>query len=148
IAGRKVADISPDVGRGTMSSTKHAIRVGQRSYNIWETVAMDRPGIGVNPCLVALEEAFTLIQQLSEHGGVNLLLFCISGSDITATMRINYRLFYKVLCGKEVSIVFVITHLEQEEVMENWWIRNAKNTESLNHSLMGVGHACVTGLPD
>ncbi|KAF8839127.1 hypothetical protein BDN67DRAFT_970528 [Paxillus ammoniavirescens] len=146
IAGREVADTSPDVGLGAMSSKKYSIRVGQRSYNIWETVGMEEPGIGVNPQPVALRKAFTLIKQLSEQGGVDLLLFCIRGSGITATTGINHRLFYKVLCGKEVPIALVITHLEQEGVMEAWWSQNTRDIK--RHGLENAGHACITGLPD
>ena len=100
--------------------------------------------MGVNGYLTAIEKAHALIRELSDEGGVDLLLFCIRGSRITATTQSNYRLFHEVLCAKQVPIALVITNLERETPMENWWVRNEEHIKK--YGINSVGHACVTGV--
>ncbi|KIM54992.1 hypothetical protein SCLCIDRAFT_1221509 [Scleroderma citrinum Foug A] len=76
----------------------------------------------------------------------SLLLFCICGNRITAATQSNYRLFYEVLCDKKVPIAFVITHLERERRMEDWWERN--EAKILTYGIRSCGHVCITGLGD
>ncbi|KAG0708029.1 hypothetical protein DFH29DRAFT_1066032 [Suillus ampliporus] len=90
--------------------------------------------------------AYKLIQDLKRQGGIDLLLLCMRGGRITATLQSNYRLFYEFLCEKKVPIVVVITHLEQEasqdSTMDDWWKRNEKVFHS--HKIHVAGHACIT----
>jgi len=146
IAEKPVASISPDAQQCTMSSKQYAFAVGGREFHIWDTVGLEEPDMGVNGYLAAVEKSLELIQELSQRGGVNLLLFCMRGNRVTATTQSNYRLFYEVLCGSAVPIALVITHLEREPVMENWWTRNYMGLEK--YGIKSAGHACVTGLPN
>ncbi|KAF9232613.1 hypothetical protein BU15DRAFT_54822, partial [Melanogaster broomeanus] len=75
---------------------------------------------------------------------LDLLLLCMR-SGITVHDQRNYKLFYDVLCGQKVPIGAVITHLEQEVNMEDWWTRNGKYFDRYNIKL--EGHTCVTALP-
>ncbi|KAF9222610.1 P-loop containing nucleoside triphosphate hydrolase protein [Gyrodon lividus] len=145
IAGRVVAAVSPDAMGCTMSSHRHEFDVDGRKFRIWDTVGLEEPEMGVNGYLAAIVGALELIQQLSQQGGVDLLVFCMRGNRVTATTQSNYRLFYEVLCQSEVPIALVITHLEREHVMEEWWSRNVKSIEK--YGIKSAGHACVTGLP-
>jgi len=145
IAGRTVADTSPNVRGCTMSSQQYAFTVGGRRFCIWDTVGLEEPEMGVNGYLAAIENALELIQQLSQRGGVSLLLFCIRGNRITSTTQSNYRLFYEVLCNSDVPISLVITNVERESNMEDWWARNHGGLEK--YGIKSAGHACVTGLP-
>jgi len=145
IAGQQIANVSPDVQGCTMSSKEYYFNVAERQFRIWDTVGLEEPEMGVNGYLAAIEKALDLIQRLSQEGGVNLLLFCIRGNRVTATTQSNYRLFYEVLCGSAVPISLVITHLEREPDMDNWWSRNSKSLEK--YGIKSAGHACVTGLP-
>lgn len=54
----------------------------------------------------------------------------------------NYDLFYKEACGSHVPIVLVVTGLENEEPMENWWKENCD--ELLKYGLEFEDHACIT----
>ncbi|KAI6026371.1 P-loop containing nucleoside triphosphate hydrolase protein, partial [Pisolithus microcarpus] len=136
IAGRPVAKVSPDADGCTMNSTDYQFTIGSRKITIWDTVGLEEPQMG----------AHGLIQKLSNAGGVDLLLFCIRGNRITATTQSNYRLFYEVLCDKQVPIALVITHLEREHRMEDWWTRNEGSI--LRYGIKCAGHACVTGITD
>ncbi|KAL4079872.1 P-loop containing nucleoside triphosphate hydrolase protein [Scleroderma yunnanense] len=146
IAGRPVAEVSPDVAGCTMESKEYKFNVDTMDLSIWDTVGLAEPEMGVDGYIPAIEKACSLIKQLRDAGGVDLLLFCIRGNQFTMTMQNNYRLFYEVLCGQQVPIALVITHLEGEEVMEEWWNRNKDNVAK--HGIKCAAHACVTGLPD
>lgn len=145
IAGRQIAQTSPDVQGCTMSFKPYTFPVNGRTFHIWDTVGLEEPEMGVNGYLPAIEQACDLIQQLTNRGGVDLLLFCIRGNRVTATTQSNYRLFYEVLCRSQVPIALVITHLEREADMEKWWERNVDSLEK--YGIKAAGHACVTGLP-
>lgn len=146
IAGKTVAAVSPDVEGCTLRSKEYQFDVEQMHLSIWDTVGLEEPEMGVNGYIPAIEKAYTLIRRLREVGGVDLLLFCIRGNRVTMTTQSNYRLFYEVLCGQQVPIGLVITHLEREVEMDDWWIRNKKSIEK--YGIKCAAHACVTGLPD
>jgi len=145
IAGRQIAETSPDVRGCTMSFKPYTFPVGGRTFHIWDTVGLEEPEMGVNGYLPAIEQACDLIHHLTSKGGVDLLLFCMRGNRVTATTQSNYRLFYEVLCRSQVPIALIITHLERETLMEGWWERNMDSLEK--YGIKAAGHACVTGLP-
>ena len=146
LAGKPVAKVSSDVEGCTLQSTKHSLSLRGTEVRIWDTVGLEEPTMGINGYLSAIEKAYMLIHELGSAGGVDLLLFCIRGSRITATTQGNYRLFHEVLCNKEVPIAVVVTNLEREVEMEDWWIRNEKYIEM--YGIRSVGHACVTGVEE
>ena len=146
IAGRPIAKTSPDADGCTMHSQDYRFDLGPRQISIWDTVGLEEPQIGVNGYYSAIIKAYSLIRKLNEAGGVDLLLFCIRGNRITATTQSNYRLFYEVLCDKQVPIALVITHLEREPRMEDWWERNKDNIS--RYGIKSASHACVTGAVD
>ncbi|KIJ67596.1 hypothetical protein HYDPIDRAFT_38087 [Hydnomerulius pinastri MD-312] len=145
ISGMPVAKVSSDVDGCTMDSRDYIFDLKDGTkVNIWDTVGLEEPEMGVNGYLAAIEKAHALICKLSAAGGVDLLLFCIRGSRITATTQSNYRLFYDVLCNKKVPIALVVTNLEREMRMEDWWVRNEASIRK--YGIESAGHACVTGV--
>ncbi|KAG6331549.1 hypothetical protein ID866_7541 [Astraeus odoratus] len=145
IAGNNVIKPNGNAMTSTLSSTEHRFPVGSHSFRIWDTVGFDQPDIGSQGFIPAIGKAYKLIHEVTEAGGINLLLFCLRGSRVTMTVQSNYRLFYEVLCDKKVPIGLVITYLEHEDDMEDFWRRN-ENTLT-QFGIKSVGHACVTGLP-
>ncbi|KAL4074306.1 P-loop containing nucleoside triphosphate hydrolase protein [Scleroderma yunnanense] len=146
IAGSPIAKTSPDADGCTMRSQSYEFNVGSRGIKIWDTVGLEEPQMGVNGYYTAIVNAYALIHKLHDAGGVDLLLFCIRGSRITTTIQSNYRLFYEILCDKQVPIALVITHLERENPMEDWWKRNQSSISK--YGIHSAGHACVTGIVD
>ncbi|KAG6331550.1 hypothetical protein ID866_7542 [Astraeus odoratus] len=145
IAGKNVAGVGGDAMICTMNSAKHEFAVGSHSFRIWDTVGFDEPDISSQGFIPAIGKAYQLIREVTGAGGINLLLFCMRGSRVTVTTQSNYRLFYEVLCDKKVPIGLVITHLEHEDDMEDFW---RKNEDALTQfGIKSVGHACITGLP-
>jgi GTPase Era involved in 16S rRNA processing len=111
-------------------------------YQVFDTVGLEEPLIQPQEYLSAITNASSLINALKERGGINLLLFCIRGGRVTATMQSNYRLFFEFLCEEKVPLALVVTNLEREKRMEDWYTRNEIHLEKQN--IRSLGHACIT----
>ena len=146
MAGNDIAKTSSDASGCTMDCKDYQINLGSRQINLWDTVGLNEPTMGVNGYYDAIVKAYELIRKLSKAGGVDLLLLCIRGQRIPPSATTNYLLFYEILCNKQVPIALVITHLERENRMEDWWERNEATI--LGYGIRTCGHASVTGLPD
>lgn len=145
LAGKQVAQTSSDSDGCTKAYKPYPFIVNGRTYTVWDTVGLEGPVTGLTGYLPAIEQVCKLVRNLLKAGGVDLLLFCHRQGRITASTRKNYTLLYEVLCRKSVSIAAVITHLEHEKRMEDWWDQNATIFE--DKGIKVFGHACVTTLP-
>ncbi|KAG1742211.1 P-loop containing nucleoside triphosphate hydrolase protein [Suillus lakei] len=143
MAGQPIAHISPDSHRCTLHWTEYPItfKNGTR-YQVFDTVGLEEPRLQTGEYLSAISNAHGLINTLKERGGVNLLLFCVRGGRVTATMQSNYRLFFEFLCEERVPLALVVTNLEREARMEDWYTRNRGHLEKYN--IRSAGHACIT----
>ncbi|KAG1851675.1 P-loop containing nucleoside triphosphate hydrolase protein [Suillus subluteus] len=143
MASQEIAHISLDSRRCTLHWTEYPITFenGTR-YKVFDTVGLDEPRLQTQDYLTAISNAYGLINTLKERGGVDLLLFCIRGGRVTATMQSNYRLFFEFLCEEKVPLALVVTNLEREARMEDWYTRNVGHLEKYN--IRSVGHACIT----
>jgi len=142
IAGKEVANTSPDTKRCTMQWKEHTISFGGEFYKVFDTNGLDDPQLGIKEYLESVENAYRLIKELDKRGGIDLLLFCVRAGRVTATLQSNYRLFHEFLCEKKVPIVLAITNLEREQRMEDWWVRNQSTFEK--YQIQVAGHACIT----
>ncbi|KAG2106128.1 P-loop containing nucleoside triphosphate hydrolase protein [Suillus cothurnatus] len=145
IAGKNVAKTSSDVKHCTLQWQSYSVEFDGDSYNVFDTVGLEEPQLGIPQYLNAIENAYSLIQKLESQGGIDLLLFCMRAGRLTATLQSNYRLFNEFLCEKKVPVVIAITYLENEpEEMDAWWKRNK---ETFRHQGFHVaGHACITAI--
>ncbi|KAF8551303.1 hypothetical protein OG21DRAFT_1499211 [Imleria badia] len=149
MAGDEVALTSSNLEGCTLEAREYSFTLpgppGEMPFCIYDTVGLNESEIGVNTYFGAIEKAQELVKSLHDAGGIDLLLFCIRGGRITATMQRNYRLFFEFLCEKKVPLALVVTHLEYEDVMESWWERNAETFEE--YGIRSNAHACVTAIP-
>ncbi|KAG2113737.1 P-loop containing nucleoside triphosphate hydrolase protein [Suillus discolor] len=142
MAGKEVAHTSPDTQRCTMHWKEYPIDFDGGSYMVFDTIGLEEPQLGIKEYLESVENAYRLLRKLEEEGGIDLLLFCVCASKVTATLQSNYRLFHEFLCEKKVPIVLAITNLEREVRMENWWERNESTLDK--YQIKVAGHACIT----
>jgi hypothetical protein len=64
-----------------------------------------------------------LVTDLSNSGGVNLLVFVMKRGRLTETIYKNYDLFHHGFCNSNVPIVVVVTGCEDiEPTMDRWWL--------------------------
>ncbi len=112
-------------------------------YRFWDTPGLNEGDQGTVPAERALFNLHELVQQLSAmRGGVNLLVYCIRGTRLRDIVRVNYHLFWGIICQCKVPIVLVITGLELEENMDRWWKDNEGELEAMGMKF--DGHACIT----
>ncbi|KIJ67531.1 hypothetical protein HYDPIDRAFT_108364 [Hydnomerulius pinastri MD-312] len=137
LAEKSVAPFASKTKGCTLESQGYIISIRQHKFRIYDTVGLNESELELTGYARAVQHAAQLIRSLHRDGGVDLLLFCMRGSRITATTIGNYKLFHEHLCGSKVPIALVVTHLENTDRMED-----CSKFESL------VGHACVTAIDD
>ncbi|KAG6377584.1 hypothetical protein JVT61DRAFT_15402 [Boletus reticuloceps] len=148
MADAEIATTSSNLEGCTLEATEYSFTLSGETRTplcIFDTVGLNEPKMGVNTFFGAIEEAHRLITSLHHSGGIDLLLFCIRGGRITTTMQPNYRLFFEFLCEKKVPLAFIVTNLENEDVMEHWWERNKRTF--WEYGIQSVAHACITAAP-
>ena len=100
-----------------------------------------------SPAQQAITNLVALVRQLSANdsraGGVSLLVYCIRGTRLREIIRVNYDLFWGIICNEQVPIVLVITGLENEDDMDSWWRDNRGELEE-TMEMRFDGHVCVT----
>ncbi|KAG1815225.1 P-loop containing nucleoside triphosphate hydrolase protein, partial [Suillus subaureus] len=145
MAGMDVARTSSDARSRTLYWQKYPIEFDGKSYNVFDTVGLQEPQLGIPQYIDAIENAYRLIQDLERQGGIDLLLFCMRAGRLTTTLENNYRLFHEFLCDKKVPVVVVITYLENEVgEMDDWWRHNRDIFRE--REVRVAGHACITAI--
>ncbi|KAG1850180.1 hypothetical protein F4604DRAFT_1593096, partial [Suillus subluteus] len=148
ITRKDVAGISCNAKGCTAAVNEHEILIQSetlKSYNVFDTVGLQEPRLGIPQYLDAIENAYRLIQDLERRGGIDLLLFCMRAGKLTTTLENNYWLFHEFLCDKKVPVVVVITYLENEVAeMDAWWKQNGDIFRK--RKVRVAGHACITAI--
>ncbi|KAF8553102.1 hypothetical protein OG21DRAFT_1386738, partial [Imleria badia] len=146
IAGREIATTSPDTEGCTLDAERYSFTIpGAPALNIFDTVGLQEPELGINTFMGAIAKAHKLVETLKKAGGIDLLLFCVRGGRMTVALKQTYRLFFGALCGGRVPLAIVVTNLELEKVMEDWWGRNEETFQK--YEIRPVAHACITAVP-
>jgi len=142
MAGEERAEISPDTLRCTMHWKEYPIAFDGYNYRVFDTIGLTEPQLEIQDYLDTIVDARNLIMKLDSEGGIDLLLFCVRAGRVSKITQNNYRLFYEWLCEKKFPIVLVITGLERETNMEDWWDRHGDSFEK--SKIFVNGHACIT----
>ncbi|KAH7888938.1 hypothetical protein F5I97DRAFT_769309 [Phlebopus sp. FC_14] len=147
IAGDPLADTSSGAAGCTLEAQSYDLIFPDEQdrlhhVRLFDTVGLNEPSMGKNHYLTAVEKVNELMCELERTGGIRLLIFCFRGGRITAATQNNYRLFREILCQNEVPMAFVITGLENEASMEDWWTKNVAEFERCE--MRCDAHACVT----
>ena len=112
----------------------------QTTYTFWDTPGLNEGEHGSVPAQAAMTNLCNLLR---EHS-VNLIIYCVRGSRFTEIVRVNYDLFYGIVCEKKVPIILVVTGLELEGNMDDWWKRYEKVVRQMGMASAFNGHVCVT----
>ncbi|KAG1812469.1 uncharacterized protein BJ212DRAFT_1483109 [Suillus subaureus] len=142
MAGEELAPTSPDMQRCTMQWKEYTINFGGDSYQVFDTVGLEEPQLGMKEYLESVKNTYRLIKELDRRGGIDLLIFCIRPGNIITTIQRNYRLFHEFLCEKKAPVALAIAGLERERRMEDWWERNKRTFDK--YQIQVAGHACIT----
>ncbi|KAF8310053.1 P-loop containing nucleoside triphosphate hydrolase protein, partial [Amanita rubescens] len=141
IAGTPSAAISSSAIGCTFESIPYVVELNGLQYRLWDTAGLNEGENGNLSADRAIESLQELVRNL-QYGGISLLVYCIRGSRLRDIVKIDYGLFYTIICGAQVPVVVVITGLENEDDMEDWWKDNVQDFN--DRGMRFAGHACVT----
>ncbi|KAG2370305.1 hypothetical protein BDR07DRAFT_1386970 [Suillus spraguei] len=145
VAGKTVAKSSSGLKSCTLDSTEYGITLSTPQLNVrlFDTVGLNSVTMSDKSYLDALVKAHKLIASLQNQGGVHGLLFCIKGGNrILESTQQNYRLFHEFLCEEKVPLALVITNLENEGNMDDWWTNNRDDIKE--YGIAPVAQVCIT----
>lgn len=140
LSDEEVATTSNSAVGCTFESACYSVPINGVPYTLWDTAGLNEGDAGSVPADQALHHLRDLVDKLKD--GLSLLVYCIRGSRYRDIVKVNYDLFTEIICQGEVPVVIVITGLENEANMEDWWVENKKEFGQRN--LRFEGHACVT----
>jgi len=141
ICGNSVAMTSSNATGCTFTSTPYDVQMPDGSrITYWDTAGLDEGERGTVTAKDAIVNLYRLIRMLDD--GVCLLIYCMRGPRINESLVRNYKMFYSAFCLEKVPIVLVVTGLEEEPVLDDWWSRNEALFQ--RYHMMFAGHACVT----
>jgi len=124
----------------TLESCNSDIDVGEHPMTIWDTARLDEGDVGQIPKSEAVIQLYKLLHKLSN--GISLLMFIMSAPRIKSTVPQNWKLFHEIICWRKVPIIIVITGLENEDNMNEWWWENKGAFQ--NYEIHPTGSACIT----
>jgi tRNA U34 5-carboxymethylaminomethyl modifying GTPase MnmE/TrmE len=129
----------------TFQSNRYPHEVLGHNLVLWDTAGLNEGDQGTVTDTEAVASLYRLLQDLED--GVSLLVFCIRAPRINPAAHKNWILFREIICQKKVPIVMVVTHLENEESMDGWWLQNENSFRKYGMnpcSEHGSGVACIT----
>ena len=138
IAGADVALTHPPLhaDRCNLRNTPYEVEFSGSKYRLYDTPALDEN----SPATDVAMDLYKLV--LSLHEGINLLALVIRGPRVTQSILPNYEMFYKIICQKKVPILLIVTGLEVESPMDEWWGRN--KCIFAQHGMLFTNVACIT----
>ncbi|KAG2031278.1 hypothetical protein BDR03DRAFT_972836, partial [Suillus americanus] len=146
---QNIAKTGSNLRRCTLTWTKYVLPKlfdDGMQHNIFDTMGIENPELEPYEYHKSIKNASRLLRKLDECGGTSLLVYCVQKGRDSGALRSNYQLLREVLYQRRVPIVMVVTCLEDEDVMEEWWARNHASLEA--SQIIVEGHACVTTLKD
>ncbi|PVF93770.1 hypothetical protein CPB86DRAFT_741976 [Serendipita vermifera] len=141
LLGTEKAPTSSGVIGHTFKSDRYQANIGGRDFNLFDTTGLGEGDEGRVPTRDAIKNLYQLVQSLS--GGLSLLVFVFRGR-LNETARRNYKMFYDTFCNRKVPIVLVVTGMENESNVDEWWGQNS--TAFRSYGMKFSGHACITAV--
>lgn len=137
LAGAVVARPVSSARGVILESTAHDIEIGGYHYQLHDIAELDDVGqLGSKEVIDAVHKLLDTMD-----GGINLLVYVLKGR-LDAAKLDNYRFFYEIFCQKQVPIVLVVTGLEEERDLDDWWSNNAAVLKKYGTHF--DDHACIT----
>jgi len=138
ILGADRAPVSSEAPGCTVESTPYRTQIKGLSFILYDTAGLNEI------TTIRHQDAVTNLRRLLESltDGVSLLVYVIRGPRIKEYTVENYKRFFDICRQKKVPVVLVVTGLEHEEVMDQWWDRNWRVFD--RHGMRFSGQACIT----
>ncbi|KDQ59854.1 hypothetical protein JAAARDRAFT_192310 [Jaapia argillacea MUCL 33604] len=139
LAGSNVAEISSGVNGGTFDSKAYPVNTPRVTLNLFDTAGLNEGGGTISSTTEVIKNMYKLLRSLED--GVNLLVYVVRADRIKQWTYTNYCLFFDTFCQKQVPIVLIVTGLENEESLDDWWRENAPALHQYN--MRFDGEACI-----
>lgn len=141
ILGGDKAGVAVNNGEQPLQAS-YPVNIDGKTYNLHDTIGLGEHTRNVNSAKAA-GNLYRLVADLSNRGGINLLVYVIKSNKPSAeTLRKNYNLLHHGFCNSKVPIVIVVTGCENlEPTMDTWWVDNEASLTQAGMSFKG--YACV-----
>lgn len=148
IAQKELAKTSNDSPGCTSNSERYPVEISSQRFVLLDTAGLNEGNEGTVPAAKAEKQLKSLLRELISSGsdGIGLLVYCVHSTSAPHALAHAYNMVYAGVCQKRVPIVVVITGLEREARMENWWDTNEEKFKS--RGMQFADHACVTALQE
>ncbi|KAG2109859.1 P-loop containing nucleoside triphosphate hydrolase protein [Suillus discolor] len=144
IAQEQLAKTSNDAHGCTSTSQRYPVEISGQRFVLIDTVGLCMGTADTVSAAKAEKKLKSLLRELmnSKLDGISLLVYCMDSTIAPSALVKAYDKFYSGICQKKVPIVVVVTRLEKETHMENWWDTNVEKFKGMYFA----DHACVTTL--
>ncbi|KAF9231204.1 P-loop containing nucleoside triphosphate hydrolase protein, partial [Melanogaster broomeanus] len=148
IVGPTVARVSNDTSACTLDSACYETTIGGAPFKLWDTRGL---GEGFFSSLFKFGkssegELKKFLRDRHEKREIDLLVYCVRGSRAHNALVKNYKSFCAITRRLAAPVVIVVTNLERERNMDDWWEKNEPSFLKLG--MQFDGHACITAVPD
>lgn len=142
IANKNIAGASDDYLGCTSEIRNYHTVIGKDSFEIWDTPGLDE---GLVASSTARNKLRAFLRNISKTSGIHLLLLCTRGWRVTRTLQNTYKTIRQSM-PPDVPIAIVVTGLERQPCMNDWWIKNEAGLARSN--VFFDDHACITTVPE
>ncbi|KIJ09095.1 hypothetical protein PAXINDRAFT_34129, partial [Paxillus involutus ATCC 200175] len=146
VAGSSVAHTSNDTEPCTRVSACYETTIRNETFNLWDTRGLREEGFFRSLFKGSSEGGLRkFLRERYQKREIDLLVYCIRESLEHEVLVKNYKTFCLTTRRLVAPVVMVVTNLEREKNMEDWWGRNESNLRRLEMDF--DGHACITAIP-
>ncbi len=142
LMGKEVAKVNNDGKACTLENKAYELSINNLAFRIHDTTGLNDGESGRVPSKEAIIQLFKLLRELND--GVSLLVYCMRAPRIREAAKHNWNLFYDVICRRKVTIVMIITGLENEENMGGWMKKRDNWDTFKQYGMQPHDHACIT----
>ncbi|KAF8441371.1 kinase-like domain-containing protein [Boletus edulis BED1] len=142
------APVSNDGHPCTRATASYKTTLGDTTYNLWDSRGLgDSRGFFQTFLGESSEkELKKFLKERHASHEIDLLVLCVRGSRASKALLRYYNEFCVITRRLAAPVVIVVTHLEKEKNMEDWWSRNSADLKKLEMEF--DDHICITTLPE
>jgi len=140
LVGSDFAGTSNAADGKTSNPESFTTTIDGQPVKLWDTAGLNEAERGTVPAKVAMQNLRDLVGEVKE--GISLLVYCVRATRFRQNLKDNHDLVHGTICQGKVPVFLVVTGLENQVPMNEWWEQN-----EADFSLNGMsfdGHACVT----
>ncbi|EIW86121.1 hypothetical protein CONPUDRAFT_94404 [Coniophora puteana RWD-64-598 SS2] len=143
LSGKTVAKTSNTANGCTPRWSCYRISIGGKAHYVYDTVGLNEGDGGTIPNDDAIVQLYQLLTGLED--GISLIIFVMRGPRMKDASCKNWTLFHDMLCQQRVNASLIVTGLEQEDNMDDWWPENKATFHK--HGVRPHGVAAITATP-